>query len=200
MSGYIPEDWAIGIIVSNLQNKGNLHDPNNPNNYRGITLLSCICKCLLQYSVIVCMYMLRILKYLAPNKQVSDIIALQLIIFLFCALLLNFTVKNIKKPLYCAFVDYSKAFDLMPRVHLWTKLLSCNINEKMLDVIRNIYSPAKSYIRNNDVNGELFSCGIGVRQGENLSPLLFALYINDLHEFLLKVFDGLHTVNKLIER
>ena len=76
-------------------------------------------------------------------------------------------------------MDYSKAFDLIPRVHLWTKLLSCNINGKILDVIRNIYSSAKSYIRNNDVNGELFSCGIGVRQGENLSPLLFALYIND---------------------
>ena len=32
-----------------------------------------------------------------------------------------------------------------------------------------------------------------------MSPLLFALYVNDLHEFLLKAFDGLHTVNKWIE-
>ena len=40
MSG-IPEDWAIGIIVPIYNNKGNIHDPNN---YKGITLLSCICK------------------------------------------------------------------------------------------------------------------------------------------------------------
>ena len=43
ISGYIPDDWAIGIIVPIYKNKSNLHDPNN---YRGITLLSCICKVL----------------------------------------------------------------------------------------------------------------------------------------------------------
>ena len=30
----------------------------------------------------------------------------------------------------------------------------------------------------------IFNCNIGVRQGENLSPLLFSLYTNDLEEFL----------------
>ena len=37
------------------------------------------------------------------------------------------------------------------------------------------------------VNGErfmLFPCNIGVRQGENLSPLLFSIYLNDLEQFL----------------
>ena len=37
------------------------------------------------------------------------------------------------------------------------------------------------------VNGErsmLFPCDIGVRQGENLSPLLFSIYLNDLEQFL----------------
>ena len=28
------------------------------------------------------------------------------------------------------------------------------------------------------------NCNVGVRQGENLSPLLFSLYLNDLEEFL----------------
>ena len=40
--------------------------------------------------------------------------------------MLRICKKKYKKPLYCAFMDYSKAFDLIPRVHFWTKLLSCN--------------------------------------------------------------------------
>ena len=62
-----------------------------------------------------------------------------------------------------------------------------------------MYASAKSFVRNNDVNGELFTCGIGVRQGENVSPLLFALYINDLNELIEKAFDGLHTISNYIE-
>ena len=104
-----------------------------------------------------------------------------------------------KSKLYCGFVDYSKAFDTIPRVHLWAKLLSQNINGKVLDVIRNMYSAAKSFIRSNNVTGDLFECNIGVRQGENLSPLLFALYLNDLQEFLSKAYDGLKVVSKMIE-
>jgi hypothetical protein len=30
----------------------------------------------------------------------------------------------------------------------------------------------------------VFCCNIGVRQGENLSPFLFSIYVNDLEEFL----------------
>ncbi len=101
--------------------------------------------------------------------------------------------------MYCAFLDYNKTFDTIPRVHLWSKLLASNINGKILDVIRNIYSSAKSYIRHNNISGDPFCCNIGVRQGDNLSPLLFALYINDLQEFLLRAFDGLTRASKYIE-
>ncbi len=39
------------------------------------------------------------------------------------------------------------------------------------------------------VNQEIsdtFMCNMGVRQGENLSPLLFAFYVNDLQEKLIE--------------
>ena len=40
-TGYLPEKWTVGIIVPIYKNKGKRDDPGN---YRGITLLSCISK------------------------------------------------------------------------------------------------------------------------------------------------------------
>ena len=58
---------------------------------------------------------------------------------------------------------------------------------------------AKSYIIYSIVKGELFKCKVGVIQGENLSPLLFALYINNLHEFLPNSLNWLQMVGSMIE-
>lgn len=40
-SGIIPSDWCLGAIKPIYKNKGNVNDPDN---YRGITLLSCMGK------------------------------------------------------------------------------------------------------------------------------------------------------------
>ena len=76
------------------------------------------------------------------------------------------------KQLFCAFVDYSKAFDFIDRTYLWQKLLESNINGKILKVIRNMYDNAKSHVSDNNNLSDPFPCQVGVRQGENLSPLL----------------------------
>ena len=41
-SGNFPEAWAEGLIVPIYKKKGSNDDPNN---YRGVTLLSCMDKC-----------------------------------------------------------------------------------------------------------------------------------------------------------
>ena len=58
---------------------------------------------------------------------------------------------------------------------LWSKLISYGINGKVMSVIYNMYSQAKSCVMNGKESSELFSCNMGVRQGENLSPF-YLLY------------------------
>ena len=54
-----------------------------------------------------------------------------------------------------------------------------------------MYTNAKSCIRKYNLTSTFFPCNIGVRQGENLSPLLFSLFINDFSEFISNRFSGL---------
>lgn len=95
-----------------------------------------------------------------------------------------------KKKLYCAFVDYSKAFDMINRSALWSKLIASGINGKVITVIYNLYNEAKSCVKYNNSISSLFNCNVGVRQGENLSPLLFSIFLNDLEACLRK--DGVN--------
>ena len=103
-----------------------------------------------------------------------------------------------KKQLFCAFVDYSKAFDFVNRTHLWQKVLNSNINGKIFDVIRNMYKNAKSQVSFKNNLSNAFPCQVGVRQGENLSPLLFAIYLNDFNEFLSEKYNGLTKITESI--
>ena len=75
--------------------------------------------------------------------------------------------------------DYKKAFDFVDRTSLWSKMLGMGINGKIINVIRNLYSQAKSCVKSGGYLSEFFNCNVGVRQGENLSPLLFAIFLND---------------------
>jgi hypothetical protein len=51
-------------------------------------------------------------------------------------------------------------------------------------VIYNMYQSIKSRIVYNNTVSDFFDCNNGVRQVENLSPLLFSIYLNDLEQFL----------------
>ena len=95
------------------------------------------------------------------------------------------------KRLYAAFIDYKKAFDSINRVALWKKLVGNGINGLILKVIFNIYGKAKSCVCCGIQQSEYFQSNVGVRQGENLSPLLFALFLDDLVPFLSTKYQGL---------
>ena len=60
-----------------------------------------------------------------------------------------------------------------------------------------MYKSAKSCVSENSTLTDNFSCMIGVRQGDNQSPLLFSIFLNDLKLFLEPAYDGLKIVNTL---
>ena len=193
-SGVIPSEWSIGIIKVLYKNKGNINDVNN---YRGITLLSCLGK--LFTSVINA----RLYSYLTNakilgNEQAGFRPKHSTLDHIFALHVLSNFYVNDKKQLFCAFVDYSKAFDFVDRTYLWQKLLNSNINGKVLNVVRNMYINAKSHVSLKNVLSDSFPCQVGVRQGENLSPLLFAIYLNDFKTFLSEKYNGLSKVSESI--
>ena len=94
-------------------------------------------------------------------------------------------LKAQKQKLYCAFVDFSQAFDSVWRCGLWCKLLLNSVKGKFFELIHSMYDNIKSCVKFNNECSTFFACKNGVRQGENLSPVLFAFYLNDLETYFL---------------
>ena len=129
-TGCVPQEWCLGIIHPLYKNKGSVNDPDN---YRGITLLSCTSKLFT-----ICLNN-RLSRYadihILGNEQagfregystIDHVFVLQIVIELY---------KSVHKRIYCAFIDYRKAFDSVDRSLLWQKLLAYEINGKFLNVV-----------------------------------------------------------------
>ena len=186
-TGHVPYDWCIGLIVSIYKKKGSQYDPNN---YRGITLLSCIGK-LFTMSINV-----RLTKFITDQSIIGEEQAAfreeystMDHVFVLNELINIYLHK--KERLYCCFIDYKKAFDTINRCALWGKVIENGINGKILKVIYNMYENAKSCVKQQSLISGLFSCNMGVRQGENLSPLLFAIFLNDFELSISQKYNGL---------
>ena len=199
LSGTLPNSWSSSFIVPIYKNKGSKDDPSN---YRGISLINNVCKIftsllskrITSYSDSIELLGFEQAGFRKDFSTNDHIFSLHVLITLY--------TKVIKKKLYCCYIDYRKAFDSVPRVHLWYKFLKYGVNGKILNVIKNLYKEAKSAIKLNNPNCHgmfFFGCDIGVRQGDNLSPLLFALYLNDLQEFLAMAYDGLGNASEYIK-
>ena len=179
-TGIIPDTWSVGTIKPIYKNKG---DPKMPENYRPITILSCLGK--LFTSII----NNRLKKY-ADEKYLIDSCQAGFRknhsttdnIFIINSLI--DIVKSSKKKLHCCFFDFKQAFDRVSRERLWEKLEQHRINGKCLRLIQNMYQNIKSNVHANNQSSAYFPCYSGVRQGENMSPFLFTIFINDLRSFL----------------
>jgi hypothetical protein len=83
-------------------------------------------------------------------------------------------------------IDLSKAFDKVNRYALFVKLMKRKLPIKLLKVLELLFSTAVTCVKFNGNVSKFFSLLAGVRQGGVLSPVLFAVFIDDL---VLKVKD-----------
>ena len=75
-----------------------------------------------------------------------------------------------------------KAYDLINREKLWYKLQRMNISNKFIKILIRIYEDIEFCVRvdENDNNSEFIKQERGLRQGCNLSPILFNIFVNDI--------------------
>ena len=185
--GFLPEEWSEGYIVP-LHKKCSLNDVEN---YRGITLLSALGKLftrvvnnrLSKWAENYFVLIEAQAGFRAGMSTVDDIFVMHGLIS---------HILNQDQMLYCAFIDFTKAFDYVVRENLWYKLVKLGLRGKILNIIKSIYRAVKSRVKYGNKLGNEFYCKLGVRQGECLSPLLFSMYLNDIEEqFILSGFEGL---------
>ncbi len=87
--------------------------------------------------------------------------------------------------MFCLYIDYRKAFDLVWRDGLWYKLLKVGIDGKIMRVIKNMYNNIKSCVLYNQEYSDYCVSQSGVTQGGNLSSILFSSFVNDIEDNLL---------------
>ena len=90
--------------------------------------------------------------------------------------------KSEKKKLFILFVDFSKAYDRVPRKTLFDILKRLGCGKRFLRALIAIY---KDTI--NILNSEYIRSTVGVKQGGPMSCLLFVIYLNVL-ALMLKAF------------
>ena len=85
------------------------------------------------------------------------------------------------KPLYMAFIDLEKAFDLVPRNVIWWAMRKLGIDEWLVRLVQSMYKDVRSRVRVGDGYSEEFGVGVGVHQDSVLSPLLFIIVLEALY-------------------
>ena len=84
------------------------------------------------------------------------------------------------RKLYVAFVDFKKAFDSVNRNKLFEVLQNNGIKGNLFASLKSIYDKVKACVKYRGDISDFFNCPVGLRQGCNLSPVLFSLFINEL--------------------
>jgi hypothetical protein len=181
--GYAPNDMLNSVIVSIPKDPRSSLTTNE--NYRGISLCTCFCKIFHIIIINKCEQQLKSCDLQFAFKQDHSTIM--------CTSVLKQTVSLYLckgSPVYSCLVDASKAFDKIHFGKLFNLLLKRNIPASIVRILLNMYESQIVSATWNGTNSTSFNVCNGVRQGGVLSPLLFAIYMDELIDRLKKTGVG----------
>ena len=168
-SGKFPKAWKEGIITP-IHKQGNKLDTNN---YRGITLSSCLGKLFCHIINERICKELENKNFIKPEQagfrkkhRTSDhIFVLKTIVDKY--------VLNSRKgdKLFACFIDLKKAFDTVWHDGLFLKLQKAGICGKIYQVIKSMYDGSQAKVKCNQFMSDPIDITKGVHQGNVLSPL-----------------------------
>ena len=181
--GQFPASWTEGIIIPIYKQGGYT----NPNNYRGITLKSCLGKLFchvvntrISNNLENRSFLIKEQAGFRKNFRTSDQV------FILKTIVDKYIQKNGKNnKLHACFIDLKKDFDTVWHDGLLLKLQRAGINGKIYDLLKSMYQGSFSRVKCKGVLTEPILIKQGVHQGSVLSPLLFNIFINDIGDDLL---------------
>ncbi|KAL3686392.1 hypothetical protein R1sor_008966 [Riccia sorocarpa] len=168
----IPEEWTWRKVVP-LHKSGSKQDPRN---YRTIMVASLFAKLLGRLLERRLNCWCEDLHVRAPAQAGfrSGFSTLDHVLVL---RVLMENARKMKQSLYVLFVDFSKAFDSVPRFLIWERLNRVGVPQDIINSVAALYA---NVVVKKSVQGKGVASTLGVIQGCPLSPTLFGLLIDDL--------------------
>ena len=179
---YFPSSWKVNYIIPIFKSD----DSFDPNNYRGISVSSCLGKL---FTLVINE---RLIKFLDLENTLSSFqigfrrgYRTSDHVFVLNTIINSYFSKG--KKVYACFVDFSKAYDSVWRKGLLYKLILSGLSFQFISLTDSMYSELKAAVKLSNRITPFFNSVVGLRQGCNLSPLLFNIFVNDIVD----IFDDL---------
>ena len=176
MEGTIPDPWRHSIVIPMLKDG---KDPTRPDSYRPISLTSHLCKLMESMVVGRLRWYLESKKHFHPSQSgfrqgrstLDHILRLHDTVY---------KALNNQRSVLAVFLDIEKAYDMVWRNGLLIKLHKLGIQGNMLKWIRSFLSNRSFQVRIGNTLSDTFKIDNGIPQGSVISPILFAVMMNDL--------------------
>ena len=165
-SAQYPDEWTRSRLIT-IFKKG---DRLLCDNYRGIVLMDSIAKL---YDVVLNQ---RLKQWFQPDREQAGAQQKRgCLEHLLTLRLLTDSARHTRQKLYVIFVDFSKAYDRVPRATLLTMMQRLGCGTVMVKAIAAAYGCTQMILRT-----AIVTTSVGVRQGSPTSCLLFTLLVNQL--------------------
>ena len=170
IEGKVPQDMKDSVIVTIYKNKG---DRSDCNNHRGISLMSIVGKC---FARVVLMRLQKIAERVYPESQCGFRPMRSTTDMIFSVRQLQEMCREQHQPLYMAFIDLTKAFDLVSRDGLFKLLPKIGCPPSLLSMIRSFHEGMQGIVQYDGSYSESFDILSGVKQGCVMAPTLFGIF------------------------